>query len=362
MARTEARLLVEIWNPGSDFTAMTSDEQWMYFLLLSQPDLAHDGVLALRERRWARCAQGVTVDQIRDRLAGLEKANKIVVDEDTEEVLVRSFVRGDKVYRQPNVLRAAADHLPLVASAKIRSSLYEELLRVQHLEMPEGSRLIIAGMLEALADPSRKGFDNPSDNPSGKATAGTPGVRGVVTAVSTGFPVPRSPESPDPGKPTSSPSVAAVAADTRISGETRQRGTNKSEHRANKPTRRTDWPTLDADSSLLPTGAEGEAPPLSETQRSKVITDGYHALNPLCKWEAVNAVVLKAIRSKKYTDAQITAATRKLVDEKRALTATTLYVALEGVPPSSPARRTRSPVGAGASYVNPPDSDYTEDI
>ena len=51
MARSEARLSVEIWN-DPDFLALSADAQRMYMFLISQSDLAHDGVLALRERRW----------------------------------------------------------------------------------------------------------------------------------------------------------------------------------------------------------------------------------------------------------------------------------------------------------------------
>jgi hypothetical protein len=62
--------------------------------------------------------------------------------------------------------------------------------------MPDGSAAIVAEMRKALPDPS----DNPSPNPSRKGSgeptenpsAGTPGVRGVVTAVVSDFPVPRS--------------------------------------------------------------------------------------------------------------------------------------------------------------------------
>lgn len=199
MARSEARISIEVWANESDFTALSSEAQWMYFFLLSQPDLAHDGVIALRERRWSQKASRLKVDQIESRIAELEDARYVVVDRDAEELLVRSFIRRDKVFRQPNVLRAALDHLPLVSSPVLRHALLRELRRIQEMEMPDGSVPIVEEMIEALSAaaeiPSGDPTDNPSPEPSGDPTAGTPGDRGTTTTVSSysPYPVPRTP-------------------------------------------------------------------------------------------------------------------------------------------------------------------------
>ena len=42
-------------------------------------------------------------------LAVLEAARFVLVDENTEEVLVRTFMRNDKVYRQPNVFQSVVE-------------------------------------------------------------------------------------------------------------------------------------------------------------------------------------------------------------------------------------------------------------
>lgn len=204
MARSEARLCVDIWS-DEDFLACSADAQRMFMFLISQPDLAHDGVIALRERRWAGAARGLTPPMVEAALSELQDRRFVVIDDRTEELLIRSFIRRDKVYKQPNVLRAAHDHLPLIASQSIRRALAAELTRVASEQMPDASLLLVKAMLEALPNPSW----NPSLNPSGKAdrdqqpidrnpTPGTPGERGVVTVVTNSFPVPRDPESPSP--------------------------------------------------------------------------------------------------------------------------------------------------------------------
>src|SRR5688572_25971360 len=103
MARSEARLLVEIWN-DPDWRAMSQNAQWAYMFLISQHDLAHDGVIALRVRRWAQSANGLDVKALGEALRELERGNFVVIDRDCEELLIRSFIRRDKVYKQPNVL------------------------------------------------------------------------------------------------------------------------------------------------------------------------------------------------------------------------------------------------------------------
>ncbi|MCW6003906.1 hypothetical protein K1W54_04820 [Micromonospora sp. CPCC 205371] len=208
MARSEARISVEVWEPEADFGELTSDAQWMYFFLLSQSDLAHTGALALRVRRWSRRASDLTPEDIEKRLSELEGHRYVVVDYDAEEVLIRTFIRGDKVYRQPNVLAAAREQLPLITSRRLRGALAAELRRVQQLDMSEASMAILLDMLKALGEPILDPTEIPSGTPSWnpspegssessrESSANPLGDRGVVTAVSSDSPV------PDPRTPT----------------------------------------------------------------------------------------------------------------------------------------------------------------
>jgi hypothetical protein len=252
MARSEARISVDVWDLGTDFVGLSHDAQWAYFFLLSQPDLSHAGVIGLRERRWARVAPDITADDLTRYLKELEFGHKIVVDYEAEELLVRALIRRDKVYRQPNVLRSARDQLVHITSPRIRAALVDELRRIQQLEMPAGSADIVEEMLRELGWPGNEGFgdddteppSNPSGNPSGnslgdgdplpktsrnpsgrspengrnhvsagregspkgtgESSAGTPGERGVVTAVSG--------DSPNPSPHTIPPPAARLLA------------------------------------------------------------------------------------------------------------------------------------------------------
>lgn len=224
MARSEARISVDVWTPESDFIDLTADEQWMYFFLLSQRDLNHLGVLALRERRWSRAATDLTPRDIEVRLAGLERSRYIVVDHATEEILVRSLMRRDEVYRQPNLMKSAARALPLVESRLLRAAIGVELRRILDLEMVEHSVEIIGAMLEELGPPpgpedytrssmhrdddtrssmpsggddtrpsmpaGEEGSANPSPNPSSKVARSTLGEGGTLRPLPTSAPSP----------------------------------------------------------------------------------------------------------------------------------------------------------------------------
>ena len=164
MARSEARVLVDIWDDG-DFLALSPTAQRMFLFLISQRDLEHTGVLALRERRWAKGAAGMTAADIAKDLGELERGRFVLIDEDAEELLVRSFIRRDKVFKQPNVMRAAAERVSTIKSSRVRQELLVELDRIlESEEMSDSARGIVEEMVDCLA----KGSGNPSENPSEK--------------------------------------------------------------------------------------------------------------------------------------------------------------------------------------------------
>lgn len=210
MARSEARLSVEIWN-DAEFLALDEGEQRAFMFVISQIDLAHDGVIPLRIPRWARKARSLTPEQMQQRIAGLAANRFVVVDYEAGELLVRSFIRRDKVYRQPNVLRAAADHLPLVESPLIRRELAVEIQRIMTLDDVHKDCLpILEAMLAELAPDGIPPAQNPQGNPSENPSAGTPGERGVVTVRTTDFPVPRDLDPHPPAAKTVSNSLTRV--------------------------------------------------------------------------------------------------------------------------------------------------------
>lgn len=214
LARREARIFCEIWE-DDDFLGASPSAQRLYMFLISQKDLSHAGVIPLRASRWARKGAGLSTEDVERDLAGLDDRRFLVVDWDTGEVLVRSLIRRDKVYRQPNVMKAAIDYVPLIESQTILRELLAETARVR----AEDANLTVP-MVEAL-DAMQKALServveepdptpgNPLRNPSGipptKATAKKSRGTGSVTTVTTDSPFPDSPLIPPPAAGPSPP-------------------------------------------------------------------------------------------------------------------------------------------------------------
>ncbi len=161
MARDHARVFTTIWS-DPDFSALNGDEQRLFILLLSQPDLSYCGVLGLTIRRWANLAHNTTREDIEAALEGLERYGFIVVDYDTEEILLRSFMRNDGLLKSPNMTKAAVKAAVAVMSEPIRTALAAEFERV-HETLPEPAKEVIGkGLPKGFGKGSAKGSGNPS--------------------------------------------------------------------------------------------------------------------------------------------------------------------------------------------------------
>lgn len=100
MPRNYANVLTAIWR-DPDFTALPSAAQRCLLLLVTQPDVTAAGTLAMTVRRWAKLAPDTTENDVYEALAELHDRGFVMVDEDTEEVLVVPFIRWDGGYTNP---------------------------------------------------------------------------------------------------------------------------------------------------------------------------------------------------------------------------------------------------------------------
>lgn len=130
MARNYAQFTTTIWRPGDDFGRLTRNAQWVYFMLATQPDISAAGVLSLNVRRWSgRSADGSKQDVI-DGLQELSTQRFVAYDYETEEVLIRTFIKSDGGYsnskRKPVIERAVKD----VESPALRKVLADELTKL----------------------------------------------------------------------------------------------------------------------------------------------------------------------------------------------------------------------------------------
>lgn len=157
MAREYARIKLTIWN-DPDFKALSTDAQWLYFTMLTSATINSCGVLEWREPKLANFSSDMTVQRLRRAAWELGQAGLAAVDPETEEALVRSFVRHDGVLQSPNMTRALVREHGGIASLNIMAIVSREVRRGLS-EHPEWKGA-------EAAEPVRKQFPNAESNPS----------------------------------------------------------------------------------------------------------------------------------------------------------------------------------------------------
>lgn len=173
MARDEARIFARIWK-DEDFRALTRSAQGTYAFVLSQSDLSYCGMIPLRVGKWARAAAGMTAEDVWADLKALSETGSkpfVIVDEETEEVFVRSLIRNDGIWKQPNLMKAARDAARLIESPKIRAALAEELKRIPIEESDSWmARRVLRDFLEDFGEAAWFPCDDPTDKGPGKGS------------------------------------------------------------------------------------------------------------------------------------------------------------------------------------------------
>lgn len=169
MARSFGRILNSIWGAGSDFRTLDVEAQRLYMFLVSQPNIRYTGLLPIALRKWAATAQGLTVADLERTLTVLDQARYVVVDWDTEELLVRTLVRNDDIWKMPYVMRSMVASAEEIESPRLRRALLAEVDRIPLDELsdepsPKGGPSVRHQVAVCISN-LRKAFDNPDGDP-----------------------------------------------------------------------------------------------------------------------------------------------------------------------------------------------------
>jgi hypothetical protein len=342
MARNHGRILASAWAPGSDFRTLDRSLQGMYFFLLSQPNLNHAGLLPITLRKWAACASGDSPDGVEKALIALHDRRYIVIDWDTEELLIRTLVRNDGIWKQPKVMLAMVGCVEEIESPMLRRALLAELERLPLDELKD--------------EPSERG------GPSVRRQ-----VENCIRSVRALVPDPDGDPSPDPSgrlSDTHTDTQSETLPDTHTEGHaeasTRARaGTHDARSPAPAPApapipdpvaapaaRDAAGPVSPAQLTLI-TGLPADEPPGRDDRTVKPETEGQRVFRlartytdrvKLSNYNAVAGVVKKAVRETdddgrpRYTDRQIEDALTQLRESGWGVSTETLRRALERPP------------------------------
>lgn len=133
MARDRASIRIDMWG-DDDWRSLSQGAQHLYMMLLSHPTLSYAGVADWKPGRLAAMMRGKDAEGVRADAAELERNLFIVIDDDTEEVLIRSFVKHDGLMKQPKLVVSMTTAFAAVASQKIRSVIAFEVQKLRERE------------------------------------------------------------------------------------------------------------------------------------------------------------------------------------------------------------------------------------
>lgn len=130
MAREYAQLRHDLWN-DDDWLDLTVPAQHLYMTLLSDARLTYCGVTSWHPGRIAQRSAENPTNATFLAAQELSYAYFIVVDEETEEVLIRSYLRHEPILKNPRLAVTMANDHATVGSRKIRAALVFELQRLK---------------------------------------------------------------------------------------------------------------------------------------------------------------------------------------------------------------------------------------
>lgn len=139
MPREYAQIRTGLWAEPT-VTALPRDPQRAYLLAYTLPELNRCGVVPFTLKRWARLAHDDNPKKLRAAFTALERARMVVIDEDTEELLVRTYLRWDGLLTQPQVVGAMVRDFRSIASPIIRDAFLNEVRRIWYLPILDTER------------------------------------------------------------------------------------------------------------------------------------------------------------------------------------------------------------------------------
>lgn len=134
MTRTSVRIYakakVGMWS-DPDFLELDPEQKTLYQLLFEHDGVNNAGITPWRPDELAPMVSPTATGEDVRRIAQVLQDHKyVMVDEDTAEILVRSYIRHDDVIRQPNMCKPMAAAFNATKSRVLRQMMANELHRL----------------------------------------------------------------------------------------------------------------------------------------------------------------------------------------------------------------------------------------
>lgn len=171
MARSHGVLFTSIWD-DDDFIALPALAQRIYALLISQKKLTLIGLLDYLPSRWARLAPDTTIDDIDRGVTQLATSPSrfVIVDHDTDELLIRTLVKHDVVrtLTNSNIIKGLWRAWDSIESRQLRLEAVRAIpdqIWTSRLCQPHTDALQIRRSIQSEPTVQTGGSDQPSEPP-----------------------------------------------------------------------------------------------------------------------------------------------------------------------------------------------------
>lgn len=162
MARDHARVNVTIWGDPA-FRALPPPAQHLYLTLWTSPDLSYAGVHDWRPARLSGLANGWGQEAIERAADCLSARHFLVIDHETEEALIRSWIRWDGLMKQPRMAISCITAYAAIYSNRLREVIVHQLLGEKE-RLPNLSCWSDSRVQEVLSHPAVSAKELPVPN------------------------------------------------------------------------------------------------------------------------------------------------------------------------------------------------------
>lgn len=157
MAGRYARLQRSIWD-DDDFAALTPHAKLVYLHLFSHRKTTTCGLLDLMPARWARVL-AMPLGDVEEAVTALEAARFVLVDVDTAELVIRTYVRHDVDLTRAHMAKGVWNAWEQVESPRLRTELLAEFPSAVWDAPKKGQSPVPPG----VSRPFEQGSDPPSE-------------------------------------------------------------------------------------------------------------------------------------------------------------------------------------------------------
>ena len=133
MASDHARIHLDIWG-DDDWLDLPVDAQMLYFTLYTSEGRTLCGSHEWNPKKLSQRAADWTVERVEEAAVVLSSELFLIVDTDTEECLIRSWIKHDGLWRTPNMAVSVANARGSLASRTLRGVIVHEALKLRDAE------------------------------------------------------------------------------------------------------------------------------------------------------------------------------------------------------------------------------------